>query len=173
MSAVDLLKRLSAQGVRVSLDGTDLRVRGLVKVITPELTDELRRLKTEVVELLSENPDLTDVIPRRDGTALERLAYEIRDTRLIAQCRAKAVELQAWLTAHCDEHMKSDYPGLPEWIANMAEFDVIERGQLRELFGFTGCIHDTGSCPVEAPVNCDGCVGASVLQSRRLWMHHA
>jgi hypothetical protein len=113
-----------------------------------------------VGHISSETPDLTDVIPKRDGTALERLAYEVRDARLIAECRAKAVEVQAWLTTHCDEHMKTEPFGLPEWAGVMAEFDVIERGHLRNVFHYVGCIHDSGSCPVEAPVNCTACEGS-------------
>ena len=105
-----------------------------------------------------QNPDLTDVIPRRDGSDLERLAYEVRDTRLIAQCRGKAVELQGWLTDNCDEHMDTEPFGSPEWIASMAEFGVVETS-LRSVFYFEGCIHDEGSCPIEAPANCSTCEG--------------
>ena len=41
-----------------------------------------------------ESTDLTDVIPARDGTPLEQLAYEVRDKKLISERRTKAVELQ-------------------------------------------------------------------------------
>ena len=104
-----------------------------------------------------QNPDLTDVIPRRDGSDLERLAYEVRDTRLIAQCRDKAVELQGWLTDNCDEHMATEPFGSPKWVAALAEFLVIEDGQLRNVLHFEGCIHDRGFCPTEAPVSCSAC----------------
>lgn len=148
MNAVDLLESLSENGVLVSLDDTNLRVRGPVKVITPELTGELRRLKPELIELLT---------PKRDGTDLQRLAYDVRDARLIAQCRAKSVELQGWLTAHLDEHLTTYPLGLPEWVGVMADFDVVEGSRLRSVLGYIGCIHDNGSCPAEAPVNCGAC----------------
>jgi hypothetical protein len=148
MNAVELLESLSDKGVIVSFDGTNIRVRGLVNVITSELTGEMRRLKPELIELLT---------PSRDGTDLQRLAYDIRETQLVAMCRAKAVELQVWLTAHFDEHMSTDPLGLPEWMSSLAEFLVIDRGQLRNVFHYVGCIHDSGSCPDDAPVNCTAC----------------
>ena len=150
MRAVDLLERLSDQGVSVSLDGTDLRVRGPVKVITPELTDELRRLKPELIETLT---------PKRDGTPLQRLAYEARDKRLIVECRSKAIEVQAWLTTHFEEHMTTEPLGMPEWISALAEFDIVERGQLRGVFHYASCIHDSDQCPDDAPVVCTACEG--------------
>ena len=104
-------------------------------------------------------PDLMGVIPRRDGSDLERLAYEVRDTRLIAKCRGKAVELQGWLTAHFDEHMAT-YPfGLPEWISTLIEFNFVERDQLRSAYRYQGCIHGDNGCPDEVPVNCGTCEG--------------
>jgi hypothetical protein len=104
-----------------------------------------------------ETPDLTDVIPVREGTPLQQLAYEARDKRLIAECRSKAVEVQTWLTAHVDEHMTTEPLGMPEWISGLAEFDMAERGQLRGVFRYTSCIHDSGQCPGDAPVVCTAC----------------
>ena len=150
MSAVDLMKRLNKQGVEVSLDGENLRVRGAENVLTSELTEEMRRLKPELIELLT---------PRRDGTDLQRLAYDVRDVRLIAQCRTKAVAIQQWLTDHFDEHMDTDPPGSPDWIAGMVEFNFIERDQLRSAYRYQGCIHGNKRCPGEVPVNCTACEG--------------
>ena len=109
-------------------------------------------------DISPEQPDLTGVIPVRNGSPLEQLAYEVRDTRLIAECRGKAVELQTWLVARFDEHMTTEL-GLPEWISTLAEFDIVERGQLRGVFHYAGCIHDSGSCPDDAPVCCSACEG--------------
>jgi len=150
MNAPDILENLNEQGVTVLLDGDNLRLRGSVNVLTPELTAELRRLKTDLIELLT---------PSRNGTELQQLAYDVRDARLIAECRARAVELQAWLTAHADEHLKTVPLGLPEWVGVMVEFNVIERGQLRNVFHYEGCIHGDKGCPQEAPVNCTACEG--------------
>ena len=108
-----------------------------------------------------ETPDLTDLIPVRNGTFLQRLAYQIRDERLIARCRSKAVELQTWLTARFDEHMTTEPLGTPEWISALAEFDMVERGQLRGVFHYAGCIHDGGRCPDDVPVVCTACEGPS------------
>ena len=107
--------------------------------------------------------DLSDSVSTADGVSLADLASEVHSTRLIAQCRAKAVEVQAWLIEHFDQHMDTLPYGSPEWIAAMAEFGVIEGGQLRNNLGYIGCIHTTGSCPAEAPVNCTACEADFVI----------
>jgi hypothetical protein len=112
-----------------------------------------------VGDISPETADLTDVIPVREGTPLQRLAYEARDKQLFVECRSRAVELQAWLTAHFDEHMTTEPLGMPEWISAMAEFDIVERGQLRGVFHYQGCIHGGEGCPHEVPVNCTACEG--------------
>ena len=104
-----------------------------------------------------ETPDLSGVVPVRDGTPLQQAAYRARDERLIAERKSKAIELQAWLTDHLDEHMSAEPSGLPEWMSAWAEFDVVERGHLRNVFHFTGCIHAGGRCPTNAPVCCTHC----------------
>ena len=111
-----------------------------------------------VGDISPETPDLTGVIPVREGTLLQRLAYEARDKRLIAECRSKAVELQAWLAARFDRHMKTDL-GLPEWLSALIDFDIVERGHLRGIFRYPGCIHYGGQCPDDAPVVCSACEG--------------
>jgi hypothetical protein len=107
----------------------------------------------------TETPDLTVVIPISDGMPPQRLAYQARDNRLMGECRGKAVKLQAWLADHTDEHMRTEPFGMPEWISAMAEFDYVERNQLRSRFQFQGCIHGDKSCPDDAPVNCTACEG--------------
>ena len=104
-----------------------------------------------------ESTDLTDVIPARDGTPLEQLAYEVRDKKLISERRTKAVELQTFLSDNVDEHMNTEPFGLPKWISAIEEFNVVERGHLREVFHYTGCIHDSGRCPDDAQVVCTTC----------------
>lgn len=148
MTVTQLLSRLSDQGISVSLVGMDLRFRGPTEVITPGLKEELRQRKTELVESL---------IPKRDGTPLQRLAYEVRDKKLISERRTNAVELQTFLSDHVDEHMNTEPFGLPEWISAIEEFNVVERGHLREVFHYTGCIHDSGRCPDDAQVVCTTC----------------
>jgi hypothetical protein len=143
-----LLKRLSDRGVTVLLDGVDLMVRGPTKVMTPEVADELRRHKPQLIAALT---------PESDRKSVQQLVHETRNKRLAAECRSKAVKLQAWLTDHTDEHMRTEPFGMPEWISAMAEFDYVERNQLRHRFQYQGCIHDEGSCPVEAPVSCTAC----------------
>jgi hypothetical protein len=56
-----------------------------------------------------------------------------------------------------DEHMNTEPFGLPKWISAIEEFNVVERGHLREVFHYTGCIHDSGRCPDDAQVVCTNC----------------
>ena len=113
-----------------------------------------------MVSIPADEPDLTDVIPDRNGTDLQRLAYDVRDARLIAECRATAIELPTWLPEHLDEHMKTEPIGLPTWINALAQFGLIERGRLRNVLHYVGCIHETGWCRAEAPVCCTACEGS-------------
>jgi len=145
-----LLRRLSDQGVLVLLDGTDLLVRGPTEVITPEVTDELRQHKPQLIAALT---------TERAGTPIRQLVHETQSKRFVAECRSKAVKLLAWLTDHTDEHMRTEPFGMPEWISAMAEFDYVERNQLRRRFQYQGCIHGDEGCPDEAPVNCTACEG--------------
>lgn len=117
---------------------------------------------TSLVESIpSDTPDLTDVIPKSDGTELEQLAYEVRDTKQIADYRKQAVDLQKWLIDHEPEHMSTEPYGSSEWISNMELFNVTERGHLREVLHFVGCIHETGFCSSKAPVSCTSCEGST------------
>lgn len=150
MSAVNLLERHSDQEGRISVDGADLHVRGPVTVITLELADELRRLKPEPIEPL---------IPKRDGTPLQRIAYEARDKRFISDLRARLVGLRTWLTVHFDEHMTAEPFGMPEWISALTEFDLVERAQFRGIFHYAGWLHNGGRCSGDVPVCCTACEG--------------
>ena len=102
---------------------------------------------------------LREEIRRHKADLLDRLSYKARDKRLIVECRKKAAELQAWLTAHCDEHMNTEPVGMPEWISALAEFDIVERGQLSGRFSLRKLLHDNGQCPDDAPVVCSACEG--------------
>ena len=146
MSVSDLLMRLSDQGVRVSLDGSNLRVRGPANVMTRELTDELRRLKPELVEQLTVTTH---------GKSHHK--HSVPGASPVDECRSKAVALQTWLSVHVDEHMSAEPFGMPEWVSALVEFDFVERRQLRDVFQYVGCFHEIGRCPEDAPVNCTAC----------------
>ena len=150
MNVPQLRDRLDELGVSVSLEGTNLRVLGPTKVITPELTRELRLNKPALIESLTQECN---------GTHIQQLVRESRSKRLLEECRSKAVNLQVWLTDHTVEHMRTEPFGMPEWISAMAEFDYVERNQLRRRFQYQGCIHGDKGCPDEAPVNCTACEG--------------
>ena len=132
------------------MDGVDLRVRGPVTVITLELADELRRLEPDLIETLTS---------KRDGTPVQRIAYEAQDKRPVADLRAKLVGLQTWLTVHCDEHMTAEPFGTPEWISALTEFDFVEYAQLRGIFRYAGWFHNGGRCSDDVPVCRTACEG--------------
>ena len=108
----------------------------------------------------ADNADETDSIVSAVSPIVEHIS-ESEDARLIAECRKIVVDLQTWLTVHCDEHMATEPLGKPEWIEALAEFVVIEGGHLRDVLGYVGCINDRGFCPTEAPVNCTACAEVS------------
>jgi hypothetical protein len=100
---------------------------------------------------------IENLTPKRDGTPLQQQAYKARNEQFIAECRKRAVTLQNWLDDHVDEHMNTEPFGMPEWVRKLTEFDFIERGRLREVFHYSGCIHEIGQCSEDSQVNCTAC----------------
>jgi len=56
MTAPPILRRLREAGARVSLDGDEIVVRAPRDTVTPDLVDDLREAKPEVVRFLRERP---------------------------------------------------------------------------------------------------------------------
>lgn len=150
MDALTVLQNLDSKGIRATAEEGRLFLEPEDRVTLDDVA-AAKVVKLDLLAVLNQ--------PKRDGSPLQRLAYQIRDKRLIAECRSKAVGLQTWLMVHCDEHMATEPFGMPEWISALAEFDIIERGHLRAVFHYSGCIHDSGQCPDDAPVNCTACEG--------------
>ncbi|NQW18697.1 MAG: hypothetical protein HQ478_14575 [Chloroflexi bacterium] len=148
MSAADLLERLDNRGVRVSLDGADLRLRGPAKVLTSDLTDEIRLVKSEMIHLLLADSESLESPPPEDGD---------QNHLAIASYLEKAVQIQIWLTDHVVEHLALEPSSSAQWMSTVVEFDIIERHILRESLRFDGCIHADGICPSTAQVACTYC----------------
>jgi hypothetical protein len=151
MDALTVLRVLDSKGIWATAEEGRLFLEPEGRV-TPDDVAAAKAVKMDLLTVLGQ--------PKRDGSPLQRFAYQIREKRLIAECRDKAVELQTWLTTHCDEHMATEPFGMPEWISTLAGFDIVERGHLRGVFHYAGCIHQGGHCPDDAPVDCSGCEGA-------------
>ena len=151
MDALTVLKNLDEKGIRATAENGRLFLEPEDRV-TPDDVAAAKAVKTDLIAVLAQ--------PKRDGSPLERLVYQIRDERLIAEQRRRAIQLQTWLTDNIDAHLSAEPSGLPSWLANLTEFDIVERGHLRELFGHQGCIHKSGHCPPDAAVCCTACESA-------------
>ena len=56
MTATELLTKLQAEGISVSVDGADLVLKGKRSVLTAEVKEALREQKPQIIDLLSANP---------------------------------------------------------------------------------------------------------------------
>ena len=134
MNAAAVLEQLDRLGVSVQLDGPDLLLQPGSRV-PPALLPELRACKGEIVAALSHRR-----VPRDTGLA-----------PLLARLRKG----QAWLTEHFDGYMDGQEPeGV--YVRSLVQWDVLER-LLRRLYGYQGCLSETGACDPGAPVWCCHC----------------
>ena len=60
MSAVELLQELREAGVLLWVDGNKLRCKGPEEVLTAEALNNLREIKTEVLQLLTKKKKLSN-----------------------------------------------------------------------------------------------------------------
>ena len=67
MNLIQLLQDLSLKGVRVWNDGGKLRTGGSQEVLTTDVMAELEQYKSEILQLLNENPDISQVHPLSYG----------------------------------------------------------------------------------------------------------
>ncbi|MCH8112251.1 MAG: hypothetical protein IH905_09930 [Proteobacteria bacterium] len=80
------------------------------------------------------------------------------DDLQVVRLRQRVIILQAWLTENLDQHLASQPPGDSEWLVKLVEFDVLERGHLRNVYHDKQCIHGEGRrCPKDTPVCCTPC----------------
>ena len=63
MNLVELLKDLSFQGVQLWRDGEKLRIGGAQNVLTPDIVAQLKHHKTEILQLLSDSPEILNSYP--------------------------------------------------------------------------------------------------------------
>ena len=103
--------------------------------VPAELLPEVRAHRAEIVAALSRRQVPADAGLR---SLLERLRRD-----------------QAWLTEHCDTHLAGLEAEGP-YVASLMAWDVLER-LLRRLYGYQGCVNESGSCPPAAPVCCTHC----------------
>ena len=67
MNLFFLLKNLYQKGVKLWNDGGKLRTEGSQEVLTTDVMAELEQYKSEILQLLRENPDISQVHPLSYG----------------------------------------------------------------------------------------------------------
>jgi len=137
VTAGAVLEQLDKLGVGVTLDGSELVLVPGSKV-PPELVSEVRAHKPEIIAALR-----TRTVPADTGLRplLERL-------------RRGA----AWLRDHYTTYLTGLEPEGP-YVASLVAWDTLEK-LFRRLYGYEGCISETGACDPAAPVWCRACADA-------------
>ncbi|NER93306.1 MAG: amino acid adenylation domain-containing protein [Symploca sp. SIO1B1] len=77
MNVVEFLQNLAFKGVRLWLDGENLRTGGSQEILTPDAITQLKQHKTEILQLLQEQPDLLQVYPLSYGQKGLRFLWEL------------------------------------------------------------------------------------------------
>ncbi|NES91085.1 hypothetical protein, partial [Okeania sp. SIO2B9] len=67
MNLVEFLQDISLKGVKLWCDGEKLRTGGAKEVLTPDVISQLKQYKTQILQLLQEQPDILQVYPLSYG----------------------------------------------------------------------------------------------------------
>ncbi|OLT62072.1 non-ribosomal peptide synthetase [Moorena bouillonii] len=67
MNLVEFLQNISLKGVKLWCDGEKLRTGGSQEVLTPDVIAQLKQHKTQILQLLQEQPDILQVYPLSYG----------------------------------------------------------------------------------------------------------
>ncbi|WP_161564499.1 TubC N-terminal docking domain-related protein, partial [Okeania hirsuta] len=57
MNLVEFLQDISLKGVKLWCDGEKLRTGGSQEILTPDVISQLKQYKTQILQLLQEQPD--------------------------------------------------------------------------------------------------------------------
>ncbi|NEO48681.1 MAG: non-ribosomal peptide synthetase, partial [Moorea sp. SIO4A3] len=77
MKLVDFLQNLSLKGIRLWSDGEKLKTEGSQEILTPDIISKLKQHKTEILQLLQEQPDIWQVYPLSYGQKGLRFLWEL------------------------------------------------------------------------------------------------
>ncbi|NEO38505.1 MAG: amino acid adenylation domain-containing protein [Moorea sp. SIOASIH] len=77
MNLVEFLQDISLKGVKLWCDGEKLRTGGSQEVLTPDVIAQLKQHKTEILQLLHEQPDILQVYPLSYGQTGLRFLWEL------------------------------------------------------------------------------------------------
>ncbi|RQH04066.1 non-ribosomal peptide synthetase [Okeania hirsuta] len=67
MNLVEFLQDISLKGVKLWCDGEKLRTGGSQEILTPDVISQLKQYKTQILQLLQEQPDILQVYPLSYG----------------------------------------------------------------------------------------------------------
>ena len=97
MSGADVLAFVRRQGLKLSSDGSELRVRGRLSLFTPSIRSILKYYREEVIEALmaeERRPAVETVRPRLVTSLLEGPPKPVPPPRLVAARFAHSVECE-------------------------------------------------------------------------------
>ena len=77
MNLVGFLQDISLKGVKLWCDGEKLRTGGSQGVLTPDMIAQLKQYKTQILQLLQEQPDILRVYPLSYGQRGLRFLWEL------------------------------------------------------------------------------------------------
>lgn len=77
MNLVEFLQDISLKGVKLWCDGEKLRTGGSQEVLTPDIIAQLKQYKSEILQLLQEQPDILQVYPLSYGQTGLRFLWEV------------------------------------------------------------------------------------------------
>ena len=77
MNLVEFLQDLSLKGVKLWCDGEKLRTGGSQAVLTSDIIAQLKQYKTQILQLLQEQPDILQVYPLSYGQKGLRFLWEL------------------------------------------------------------------------------------------------
>ena len=81
MNLVEFLQGISLKGVKLWSEGEKLRTGGSQEVLTPDVIAQLKQHKTEILQLLQEQPDILQVYPLSYGQKGLRFLWELAPKR--------------------------------------------------------------------------------------------
>ena len=138
MNTAAVLERLGGLGVSVRLLPNGNLYLEPGSRVPPDVLEAVRECKPQIIAALGRRR-----VPPDTGLA-----------PLLARLRAG----QVWLVAHYDAYMDGLEPEGP-YVASLVAWDTLEK-MLRRLYGYQGCISETGACDSGAPVWCAACAEA-------------
>jgi len=136
MNLVEFLQEISLKGVKLWCDGQKLRTGGSQEVLTPDVIAQLKQYKSEILQLLKENPDISQVHPlsyvQKGLWFLWLLSPQNHNYNLSLSLRIYSkVDITIW--QHVFQALRERHPLLRSTFPNLGEKPVQQLHQHQEL----------------------------------------